>query len=91
MQTYRVAFEHYCALLHHRPEYRYDGRVVLLIPREDPPEEKRLVIEQWGTMLGAEPETVEVPGRHGSLVRGQGAAAIGALLSAEITRAHGAG
>ncbi|MFF0524662.1 non-ribosomal peptide synthase/polyketide synthase [Actinomadura nitritigenes] len=91
MQTYRVAFEHYCALLHHRPEYRYDGRVVLLIPREDPPEEKRLVIEQWGTMLGAEPETVEVPGRHGSLVRGEGAAAIGALLSAEITRAHGAG
>ena len=85
MQIYKVAFRHYCALMCHRLE-PFTGRVVLLVPRDDPPGENRVLLEQWRKMLGSEPEVVEVPGTHASVVRDEGAEAIGALLSSEITR-----
>jgi amino acid adenylation domain-containing protein len=85
MRTYSLAFRHYCALMYHRLE-PFSGRVVLLVPREDPPEAKRVVLEQWRRMLAAEPEVVEVPGTHATVVNDEGAAAIGAYLSAEISR-----
>ncbi|MEU9191158.1 amino acid adenylation domain-containing protein [Streptomyces sp. NPDC048484] len=81
----RSAYAYY-GELQHRGMRPYDGRVVLLIPEGDPSSWKRNTIENWRTGLQAEPESVEVPGKHSSVFYGESARAVGALLGAELER-----
>ncbi len=74
--TYRVA----------RFRRSYRGRVVLFMPQKDDDELQQLTLKQWRKALRGKAEVVKVPGTHRKIINEQGAAAIGAWLSAEITR-----
>jgi thioesterase domain-containing protein len=74
--TYRVA----------RFRRSYRGRVVLFMPQKDDDELQQLTLKQWRKALRGKAEVVKVPGIHRKIINDQGAATIGAWLSAEITR-----
>jgi thioesterase domain-containing protein/aryl carrier-like protein len=80
----RAAYAYY-GELQHRQLRPYAGRVVLLMPRDDPAKWYRKSLEQWRTALPREPEVVDVPGKHSTVFYDESARAIGAWLSAEIT------
>ena len=81
----RLAYNHHWALMH-RSLMPYAGRVVLFMPRDDSAEEQRQVVEQWECVLRLQPEIVNVPGTHETVVYGDGAVKIGTWLSNEIVR-----
>jgi thioesterase domain-containing protein/aryl carrier-like protein len=91
MRVGRVARTNAMAVTHYRALQRrrlrpYDGRVVLFMPRDDPAEMRRDCVDQWRSALLSEPEILEVPGHHETVVTNGGAETIGAWLSAEIAR-----
>jgi thioesterase domain-containing protein len=79
------AGSYYRNLLHNRLK-PYDGRVVLFMPAKDHPQNRTRTLDLWRSVLRQEPETVDVPGTHATVVKEEGAETIGAWLSAEITR-----
>jgi thioesterase domain-containing protein len=78
-----LAYTAYGRSMHRRP---YDGRVVLFMPGEDPAEIRQQALDQWRAALVREPEIVEVPADHSTVLRGDSARVIGAWLRTEITR-----
>ncbi|TXS41851.1 amino acid adenylation domain-containing protein, partial [Streptomyces sp. or43] len=80
-----LAYSYYGELMH-RGMRNYDGRVVLLMPRDDKPKPYKWTLEQWQIPVTRGPEVVDVPGEHSTVFYGESAEAIGAYLSAEITR-----
>ncbi|MFD3658916.1 AMP-binding protein, partial [Streptomyces sp. NPDC058620] len=81
----RLAYSYYGELMH-RGMRNYDGRVVLLMPRDDRPKPYKWTLEQWQIPVTRGPEVVDVPGEHSTVFYGESAEAVGAYLSAEITR-----
>jgi amino acid adenylation domain-containing protein len=81
----RHAYAYYGELMH-RGMRTYDGRVVLLMPQDDPKKAYQWTLEQWRLPLSSEPEVVDVPGKHSDIFHEGGARAVGAFLSAEIDR-----
>jgi hypothetical protein len=63
----------------------YEGRVVLFMPRDDPADAQRSALDLWRTVLSNEPESVDIPGQHETVVHGEAGAALGAWLSSEIS------
>ncbi|MFJ4246540.1 non-ribosomal peptide synthase/polyketide synthase [Streptomyces iakyrus] len=80
-----LAYSYYGELMH-RGMRNYDGRVVLLMPRDDKPKPYKWTLEQWQIPVTRGPEVVDVPGEHSTVFYGESAEAVGAYLSAEITR-----
>ncbi|MFE3031376.1 amino acid adenylation domain-containing protein [Streptomyces canus] len=78
-----LAYTAYGRSMHRTP---YDGRVVLFMPGEDPDEIRQEALDQWRAALVREPEIVDVPAEHSTVLRGDSARVIGAWLKAEITR-----
>ncbi|MFD8816454.1 amino acid adenylation domain-containing protein [Streptomyces sp. NPDC059627] len=78
-----LAYSAYGRSMHRDP---YDGRVVLFMPGEDPDEIRQQALDQWRAALVREPEIVDVPAEHSTVLRGESARVIGARLAAEITR-----
>jgi amino acid adenylation domain-containing protein len=90
LRTGRIAVANSWAGTHYRSlmQYRlkpYDGRVVLFVPAAETADSRRMTLEQWRTVLRQEPEIVDVPGEHDTLIYGNGAEEIGARLNAEIS------
>jgi hypothetical protein len=81
----RSAYSYYGELQQRRLK-PCEGRVVLLMPRDDPAKWYRKTLQQWRAALPREPEVVDVPGEHSKVFYDESARAIGAWLSAEITR-----
>ncbi|MFD2685530.1 thioesterase domain-containing protein, partial [Streptomyces phyllanthi] len=78
-----LAYTAYGRSMHREP---YDGRVVLFMPAEDPDEIRQQALDQWRAALVREPEIVDVPAEHSTVLRGDSARVIGAWLKTEITR-----
>jgi thioesterase domain-containing protein/aryl carrier-like protein len=83
----RLAYSYYGELMH-RGMRNYDGRVVLLMPRDDKPKPYKWTLEQWQIPVTRGPEVVDVPGEHSTVFYGESAEAVGVYLSAEITRSR---
>ncbi|MFI2353023.1 amino acid adenylation domain-containing protein, partial [Streptomyces sp. NPDC019443] len=83
--TNRLAYSYYGELMH-RGMRNYDGRVVLLMPRDDQPKPYQWTLEQWKIPVTRGPEVIDVPGKHSNVFYDEGAQAVGAYLSAEIER-----
>jgi hypothetical protein len=81
----RMAFNAYERLMG-RGERTYDGRVVLFMPGDDSADARREALDQWRPALLREPEIVDTPGQHGTVVFGEGARTVGAWLATEIAR-----
>jgi nonribosomal peptide synthetase DhbF len=86
----RVAFINHWACVHYqglmqRALKPYEGRVVLFMPRDDPADAQRSALDLWRTVLSNEPESVDIPGQHETVVHGEAGAALGAWLSSEIS------
>ena len=69
-----------------RAEEPYEGRAVLFAPRDDLDERRRVMLAQWREEFGREPELVEVPGKHRTVIYDEGAETVGAWLSEEVGR-----
>jgi amino acid adenylation domain-containing protein len=82
----RLAYVYYGSLLHYRLK-PYEGRVVLFMPGNDSADVRQHTLDQWRPAFGGEPEIVDVPGDH-STVLDDAAQEIGSRLSAEIARCH---
>jgi amino acid adenylation domain-containing protein len=63
----------------------YDGRVVLFMPREDKAEKQHRTLRLWREALRQEPEIVDVPGAHNTVLD-DAAETIGTWFKAEIAR-----
>ncbi|MET9567466.1 amino acid adenylation domain-containing protein [Streptomyces tauricus] len=85
LATNRLAYSYYGELMH-RGMRNYDGRVVLLMPRDDHPKPYKWTLEQWQIPVTRGPEVIDVPGEHSNVFYGEGAQAVGAYLSTEIER-----
>ncbi|MGC5568945.1 amino acid adenylation domain-containing protein, partial [Streptomyces sp. FR-108] len=85
LATNRLAYSYYGELMH-RGMRNYDGRVVLLMPRDDQPKPYKWTLEQWQLPVTRGPEVIDVPGEHSNVFYGEGAQAVGAYLSTEIER-----
>jgi thioesterase domain-containing protein len=86
-----VAKDRYVQRLGRRPR-PHVGRVVLVLPDDDPAGRTDATVAQWRRALRREPQLVVAPGDHRTIVRGPGAEFIGRYLAAEVDRArHGAG
>ncbi|MFD4562548.1 amino acid adenylation domain-containing protein, partial [Streptomyces sp. NPDC058469] len=85
LATNRLAYSYYGELMH-RGMRTYDGRVVLLMPRDDQPKPYKWTLEQWQIPVTRSPEVIDVPGEHSNVFYGEGAQAVGAYLSTEIER-----
>ena len=89
LRVARVVAANSLAVLHHRARRGvkpYTGRVVLLVPEDDPKELQTGLLDQWRSSLAGTPEVQYVPGTHEAIIREEGAAHAGARLSEEITR-----
>ncbi|MFJ2264641.1 non-ribosomal peptide synthase/polyketide synthase [Streptomyces sp. NPDC087844] len=85
LATNRLAYSYYGELMH-RGMRNYDGRVVLLMPRDDHPKPYKWTLEQWQIPVTRGPEVIDVPGEHSNVFYGEGAQAVGVYLSTEIER-----
>jgi thioesterase domain-containing protein len=81
----RWAYGYYGQALH-RQQRSYHGRVVLMLPHHDPAAWYRKTVEQWRTALPREPEVVDVPAKHSTVLDGESAGVIGGWFSAEIEK-----
>jgi thioesterase domain-containing protein/aryl carrier-like protein len=87
----RVGITNHLAGIYYRGLMRdrlkpYDGRVVLFMPRDSSDTRMRQgTLDEWLPVLRQEPEIIDVPGAHKTVIY-DGAEAIGAWLRAQIIR-----